>query len=83
MNIFICTYSLLQKPVSPNECSHADMNMWLTDFISALIGDSIQLDIPTITVHHVEEDIKQIAGNKATGLDGIGITRHFRSSPEA
>ena len=49
------------------------MNATLLDFFKTRIDDSTQFNVPLTTTKQVEENIKRIGGNKATGLDGFGI----------
>ena len=56
-----------------DENLYANINATLLDFIKTRIDDSTQFNILLITTKQVEENIKRIGGNKATGLDGCGI----------
>jgi len=56
-----------------DEQVHDDIHASISNFINARIDVSTQFDIPLMTTQQVEEYIKRIGGNKATGLDGIGI----------
>ena len=56
-----------------DEKIQADIDARLLDFIKAGIDDPTKFNIPLTTTRQVEEDIKRIGGNKATGLDGFGI----------
>lgn len=59
---------------SADDDLQADMNATLLDFFKTRIDDSTQFNVPLTTTKQVEENIKRIGGNKATGLDGFGIT---------
>ena len=56
-------------PVDEN--AQANINARLSDFIKARIDDSTQFNIPLMTTRQVEDNIKHLGGNKATGLDGF------------
>ena len=65
--------------LSENTAAIADENLYtninatLLDFIKTSIDDSTQFNILLITTKQIEENIKCMGGNKATGLDGFGI----------
>lgn len=70
---FIDIQSSVNSNVTVDDQAQADINAGLSDLIKARKDDSTQFNIPSMTTPQVEENIKRIAGHKATGLDGIGI----------
>ena len=56
-----------------NEQVLANIDASISHFIDTRIDISTQFDIPLLTTRQVEEYIRCIGGNKATGLEGIGI----------
>ena len=70
---------LHQKQLSANSAAsadddlQADINITPLDFFKTRIDDSTQFNIPLTTTKQVEENMKPIGGNKATGLNGFGI----------
>ena len=58
---------------SADDDLQADMNATLLDFFKTRIDDSTQFNVPPTTTKQVEENIKRIGENKATGLDGFGV----------
>ena len=58
---------------SADDDLQADINATLLDFFKTRIDDSTQFNVPLTITKQVEENIKRISGNKATGLDGFWI----------
>ena len=56
-----------------DEQVHDDIHVSISNFNNVRIDVSTQFDIPLMTTQQIEEYIECIRGNKATGLDGIGI----------
>lgn len=72
-NHFTNTQLSVNSAAPVDEKIQADIDARLSDFIKAGIDNPTKFNIPLTTTRQVEENIKRIGGNKATGLDGFGI----------